>query len=156
MDQVAWLESHVANFQFWGGAPHRVVLDNLKDGVLKADLYDPKFNHGYEELARHYNILYFYAGGGAYTAPYQYAGKEVMVRLTPHLMQAYFDYALKKTHVRVGKWQRSMDWNDFPPEKSAFFRRVPDWDRQRASLIGTSTRETVGVLLEEHAFHNLR
>ncbi len=33
------------------------MLDNLKDAVLKPDLYDPKFNRGYEELARHYNIL---------------------------------------------------------------------------------------------------
>jgi len=34
-----------------------VILDNLKSGVLKADLYDPRFNKGYEELAHHYHIL---------------------------------------------------------------------------------------------------
>ncbi|MEK7777121.1 MAG: DDE-type integrase/transposase/recombinase, partial [Chloroflexota bacterium] len=44
MDQQAWLECHVAALVFFGGAPRRVVPDNLKTGVLKADLYDPKFN----------------------------------------------------------------------------------------------------------------
>lgn len=57
MDQIAWLESHVAAFDFWGGSPARLVTDNLKSGILKADLYDPRFNRGYEELARHYRTL---------------------------------------------------------------------------------------------------
>jgi hypothetical protein len=57
MDQETWLESHVAAFTFFSGVPHRVVLDNLPSGVLKADLYDPRFNRGYEELAHHYGFL---------------------------------------------------------------------------------------------------
>lgn len=57
MDQRAWVQAHVEAFSFFGGAPSRVVLDNLKDGVLKADVYDPKFNRTYEELARHYGFL---------------------------------------------------------------------------------------------------
>jgi len=52
-----WLESHVAGFQFWGGVPARLMPDNLGSGVVKADLYDPKFNRGYEELAHHYGCL---------------------------------------------------------------------------------------------------
>jgi hypothetical protein len=50
-----------------------------------------------------------------------------MVRLNPGLVQAYFDGELIKTHLRVNRWQRSTDWNDFPPEKAAFFQRTPDW-----------------------------
>jgi transposase len=57
MDQATWLECHVEAFEFWGGSPRRVVLDNLATGVLKADLYDPKFNRGYAQLAGHYGIL---------------------------------------------------------------------------------------------------
>jgi transposase len=33
------------------------VPDNLKAGVCKPDLYDPKINRGYAELARHYGVL---------------------------------------------------------------------------------------------------
>jgi len=57
MGQASWLECHVAAFEFWGGTPRRVALDNLTSGVLKADLYDPKFNRGYAELASHYGLL---------------------------------------------------------------------------------------------------
>jgi transposase len=57
MDQRAWVQAHVEAFSFFGGIPFRIVLDNLKDGVLKADVYDPKFNRTYEELAHHYGFL---------------------------------------------------------------------------------------------------
>jgi transposase len=57
MDQRAWVESHVQASGFLGGVPARVVSDNLKAGVLKPDLYDPKINRAYAELARHYGVL---------------------------------------------------------------------------------------------------
>jgi len=57
MAQRAWVEAHVAAFEFFGGAPRRLVPDNLKAGVCKPDLYDPKINRGYAELAAHYGCL---------------------------------------------------------------------------------------------------
>lgn len=57
MDQAAWSDAHVAAFEFFGGVPARLVADNLKTGTIKADLYDPKLNRGYVELAEHYGCL---------------------------------------------------------------------------------------------------
>ena len=57
MTQRAWVEAHVAAFEFFGGAPRKLTPDNLKAGVCKPDLYDPKINRGYAELARHYGCL---------------------------------------------------------------------------------------------------
>jgi transposase len=57
MDQRAWTECHVAAFGFFGGVPARLVPDNLKTGVDKPDLYDPKLNRSYAELAAHYGCL---------------------------------------------------------------------------------------------------
>jgi transposase len=57
MDQRAWTEAHVAAFAFFGGVPARVVPDNLATGVERADLYDPKLNRSYAELAEHYGTL---------------------------------------------------------------------------------------------------
>jgi transposase len=57
MDQRAWTECHVAAFEFFGGVPARLVPDNLKTGVDKPDLYDPKINRSYAELAAHYGCL---------------------------------------------------------------------------------------------------
>jgi transposase len=57
MDQHAWTECHVAAFEFFGGCPARLVPDNLRTGVDRPDLYDPKLNRSYAELAAHYGVL---------------------------------------------------------------------------------------------------
>ena len=57
MDQEAWIRAHVAAFAFFGGAPLLLVVDNLKTGVLRPDLYDPRINRGYAELAAHYGVI---------------------------------------------------------------------------------------------------
>lgn len=57
MDQTSWCASHVAAFEFFGGVPARLVIDNLRTGVDKPDLYDPKLNRTYAELAVHYQTL---------------------------------------------------------------------------------------------------
>ncbi len=57
MDQRAWTECHVAAFGFFGGVPARLVPDNLKTGVDRPDLYDPRINRSYAELASHYGCL---------------------------------------------------------------------------------------------------
>jgi transposase len=57
MDQRAWTECHVAAFEFFGGVPARLVPDNLKTGVDRPGLYDPRINRSYAELASHYGCL---------------------------------------------------------------------------------------------------
>jgi transposase len=56
-DQASWVASHVAAFEFFGGVPREIRLDNLKTGVLRADIYDPQLNRAYAELAQHYVVL---------------------------------------------------------------------------------------------------
>ncbi|MEW6227199.1 MAG: DDE-type integrase/transposase/recombinase [Bacillota bacterium] len=41
MDRENWLACHAAALEFLGGVPQRVLLDNLKAGVVKPDIYDP-------------------------------------------------------------------------------------------------------------------
>ncbi len=57
MDQRFWTEAHVEAFAFFSGVPRRIVPDNLRTGVAKTDLYDPKINRSYAELAEHYGVL---------------------------------------------------------------------------------------------------
>ncbi|CCQ18483.1 Transposase [Rhodococcus sp. AW25M09] len=57
MHQSSWCASHVAAFEYFGGVPARAVPDNLKTGVERPDLYDPKINQAYAELAAHYQLL---------------------------------------------------------------------------------------------------
>lgn len=56
-DTSAWLEGHVEAFTFFGGAPHRLVPDNLSAGILRPDLYDPRANRAYGDLARYYGCI---------------------------------------------------------------------------------------------------
>lgn len=252
MDQQVWLENHVAAFDFFQGTPRRIVPDNLKAGVLRPDLYDPRFNRGYEDLARHYGFLIdparvrkptdkpriermmsylradFWRGrtfqslaainsaleawcrevagqrihgttglrpveqflgveqpallrlpgapfdlaqwtqakvardchiqvaGAWYSIPYRYVGKTLAVRVTSSLVQGFLDHQLIKTHVRASKGQRSTDWDDYPQEKAAFFRRTPDWCRARARALGPAVIGAVDEILSVHALHHLR
>lgn len=52
----SWVQSHMNAFDFFGAIPHTVVIDNLKSGVIKPDIYDPVHNKSYAELSRHYNF----------------------------------------------------------------------------------------------------
>src|SRR5262245_10304747 len=56
-DEATWLEAHVAAFAFFGGAPRRLVPDNLTAAILKADRYDPRLNRAYSELTHYYGCL---------------------------------------------------------------------------------------------------
>lgn len=49
-----------------------------------------------------------------------------------------------------------MDWNDYPPEQSAFFRRTPNWCRQQARSLGVAVGEAVEQMLQVHAYYHLR
>jgi transposase len=47
MPLSVWVEAHVAALGFFGGAPRRLVTDNLKASVITPDLYDPRLNRTY-------------------------------------------------------------------------------------------------------------
>lgn len=54
MKSANWLHSHRRMFEAFGGVPHVLVPDCLKQGVSKCHLYDPDLNPSYAELAAHY------------------------------------------------------------------------------------------------------
>ncbi len=54
-----WAELHEETFRRLGGAPRVVVLDNLKEGVLQPDVYDPQLNPLYRDVLAHYGVTAF-------------------------------------------------------------------------------------------------
>ncbi len=52
-----WAELHEKAFRRLGGATKTVVLDNLREGVLAPDVYDPSINPLYQDLLRHYGAI---------------------------------------------------------------------------------------------------
>ena len=52
-----WAELHEKAFRRLGGCTRVVVLDNLREGVLKPDIYDPALNPVYADMLRHYGVV---------------------------------------------------------------------------------------------------
>ena len=52
-----WAELHERAFRRLGGTPRTVVLDNLKEGVLTPDVYEPTLNPLYRDLLAHYGVV---------------------------------------------------------------------------------------------------
>jgi transposase len=52
-----WAQLHEQAFRRLGGSVRVVVLDNLREGVLKPDLYDPELNPLYRDVLAHYGAV---------------------------------------------------------------------------------------------------
>jgi transposase len=55
--QEAWARLHEEAFIYFGGVSQYTVLDNLKEGVLKPDLYEPELNPLYAAVLAHYGSV---------------------------------------------------------------------------------------------------
>ena len=52
-----WAQLHENAFRRLGGATATVVLDNLREGVLKPDVYDPLLNPLYRDVLAYYGVV---------------------------------------------------------------------------------------------------
>ena len=53
----AWAELHERAFRRLGGSVQVVVLDNLREGVITPDTYDPALNPLYRDVLSHYGVV---------------------------------------------------------------------------------------------------
>jgi transposase len=54
---LMWAKLHEEAFHFFGGVPATTVLDNLKEGVIRANIYDPELNVLYSKMLEHYGSV---------------------------------------------------------------------------------------------------
>ena len=52
-----WAELHEQAFRRLGGTTRVVIPDNLKEGVLKPDIYNPALNPLYRDMLAHYGVV---------------------------------------------------------------------------------------------------
>ena len=52
-----WAQLHEQAWRYFGGCCRYVVLDNLKEGVIKPDLYEPQLNAMYAATLAHYGVV---------------------------------------------------------------------------------------------------
>jgi len=55
--QETWARLHEQAWRYFGGCASYVVLDNLKEGVIKPDLYEPELNAVYAAVLAHYGVV---------------------------------------------------------------------------------------------------
>jgi transposase/5S rRNA maturation endonuclease (ribonuclease M5) len=55
--QETWCRLHEEAFRYFPGCPQYVALDNLKEGVLKPDIYEPELNPLYAVMLKHYSVV---------------------------------------------------------------------------------------------------
>jgi hypothetical protein len=90
-----------------------------------------------------------------YSVPWRHIGATLDAKEGARTVELFLNGMLIKTHVRIEKGKQT-DYNDYPPEKIAFFQRNPTWCRRRAAEIGTATLEVVELLMEVNALYRLR
>jgi hypothetical protein len=178
MTQRAWTEAHVAAFEF-PGVPKKLTPDNLKAGVWKPDLYDPKINRGYAELARHYGCLVdparayhprdkavieahqryirssFFAGRSWPSPAAMTADAEVWCVQVAGQRRARPLGGRTVAEVFAPRRRRT-DWADLPEHKAGFFMRTPAWCASQAAIAGPACATVIGELLSVNALFRLR
>jgi transposase len=80
-DLIAGLEDA---WEFFGGVTARVVVDNLRAAICRADRYDPIFNRVFEEYSRHRGFVIDPA------PPAQATGKPHVERQVPYVRENFF------------------------------------------------------------------
>ncbi len=51
-----FIDCHKRAFNYFGGVPENVKIDNLKAGILEADFYEPTVQRSYAAFAAHYGF----------------------------------------------------------------------------------------------------
>ena len=54
---AVWARLHEQAFHYFGGSVNYCVLDNLKEGVITPDIYEPQLNRVYGAMLAHYGVV---------------------------------------------------------------------------------------------------
>jgi transposase len=113
-------------WEFFGGVPHRVIVDNMKTAVTRADRYEPAFQRVFAEYSA-------YRGFVIDAAIIRHAtGKPHVERTVPYVRESFF---------RGAQWQ----------DAAHVQREVESWCRHEAGQrIHGTTRQMPAVVFEEH------
>lgn len=71
-------------WEYFGGVPKRVVVDNLKAAITKADRYDPTFQRTFNEYSKHRNFVI------DATVARHPKGKPHVERQVPYVRESFF------------------------------------------------------------------
>jgi hypothetical protein len=94
-------------------------------------------------------------GRALYSVPWRLIGTYVDARESERTVEFFVSGSVVKTWARIEQGKQT-DWNDYPPDKIAFFMHTPSWCTKQAAELGASVAAVVALLLEVNALHRLR
>jgi len=104
-NQESFCESFINMFEYYGGACEFATIDNLKSGVLKPDLYDPKLNPAFAETMEYFGVFVNTARVGT---PKDKAKVERMIPVARELFRElkalYPDYNIHQLNKEALRW----------------------------------------------------
>ena len=95
--------------------------------------------------------------GSFYSVPFEYVGQELSAHVSVNFVEIYKGQDLVTTHprsTRSGQWHTRLE--DYPPAKSAYLIRTPDYCKKLGAKIGPSTLSVVEQLLADRPLDRLR
>lgn len=120
-----WIDCHVRAFAFFGGVPRTIILDNLKAGIVKPDIYDPTFNKSYQECERHYGFV----------------ADPAKVRTPQHKGRVERSIPAVRKHLLAGRYFKDIN---------AANQRALAWCKEEVGMIPHGTTKEEPVLRFEH------
>lgn len=127
-DSPTWIDCHRRAFESFDGVPETVVLDNLKAGVIKADIYDPTINRAYAECGEHYGFLI----------------DPAKVRMARHKGKVERQVPVVRQQVLAGrKFADIHEANPRPPQVPGRSRHDRSWNDRPQALRGLPERGAV-------------
>jgi len=134
-DVSTWIDCHIRALEYFQGVPATIVLDNLKSGVMKSDIYDPVLNRAYGELERHYGFVADPAKVGMARHKGKVERNVPVVR--QHLLAGRQFKDIEEANERAWKWCREeigmefhgttkrRPWEVFQQEERACLKPLP-------------------------------
>lgn len=122
-DQKAatWLAAHAHALAYFGGVPARLVIDNLKAGIVQAAWEDPQVNRAYAECAEHYGFLI----APCRPATPQHKGK---VESGVHYVQRNFMAGRDPSHLNTAN-RNLLDWCQSVGQRIHGTTRKKPWEQ---------------------------
>jgi transposase len=118
-------------WEFFGGVPQRVIVDNMKSAVTRADRYEPAFQRTFAEDSRYRGFVIDAA------VPRHPTGKPHVERAVQYVRESFF---------------RGAQWRDAAHVQ----REAVRWCREEAGQrVHGTTRQAPAVVFEEHERHHL-
>jgi len=131
-----WLGCHRRAFEFFGGVPRKVIIDNPKCAVTKACYYDPQVQRSYAECAEGYSFLVSPcpvadpAKKGIVESGVKYVKKNFLplreFRDLADMNRQAKEWVMGTAGNRIHGTTRERPLTRFAEAEKAFLRRLPD------------------------------